>query len=239
MSGPLDFDDRPPGRPTPAAPPAPPPPAPPPPAPGPEGSGRARGFTWVVGIAALILVAVLGISLLTQGSGRGARGPEVGSRMPVFAVPLVDSDVTGDANLASRAGEGDAGAVPACSVRQPGVLTSCALWDRGPVVLAFFTPDERCVDQLDALQRATRAAPDVQVAAIAIRGDRDALRRLVRTHRWTFPIGWDRDGALANAYHVQICPQMTFAHRGGRVVETTFGTVDSGTLARELARLRR
>lgn len=233
MSGPLDFDDRPPRSAAPA------PPSPPPPAPAPEGSGRARGFTWVVGVAALILVAVLGISLLTQGSGRGARGLEVGSRMPVFAVPLVDSNVAGDANLATRAGEGDAGAVPACSVRRAGVLTSCALWDRGPVVVAFFTPDKRCVDQLDLLQRAARAAPDVQVAAIAIRGDRDALRRLVRTHRWTFPVGWDRDGALANVYHVQICPQMTFAHRGGRVAQTTFGTLDSGTLARELARLRR
>jgi hypothetical protein len=235
MSGPLDFDERPAGeprRPEPA-----PPAREPGGAPGPTPGGR--GFTWVVGIGAVVLIAVLAIALLTQGSGRGARGLTEGTAMPPFAVPLVDSNVTGDANLARRTGEGAAGAVPACSLRRPGVLTSCALWERGPVVLAFFTPDQRCVDQLDLLQRAARGAPDVQVAAIAIRGDRAALRRLVRRHRWTFPVGWDRDGGLANAYHVQICPQMTFAARGGRVVDTTFGTVESGTLARRMARLRR
>jgi len=231
MSGPLDFGDAP-------APRAPAEPSPRRPAP-PLGVPPGRGFTWVVGVAALALVAVLGVVLLTDGGGRGARGVADGSRMPPFAVPLVLSNLTGDANLASRAGEGSAGAVPACSVRRPGVLTSCALWERDPVVLAFFTSDRRCVEEIDALQRAADRSPGVQVAAIAIRGDRDSLRRLVRRHRWTLPVGWDRDGGLANAYHVQICPQMTFAARGGRVVATTFGTVEESALLARMARLRR
>jgi hypothetical protein len=72
---------------------------------------------------------------------------------------------------------------------------------------------------------------------VAIRGDRGDLRKLVGDHGWRIPIGYDRDGALSNAYHVQVCPQITFARRGGRVAETTFGTIGARDLvakAREL-----
>jgi hypothetical protein len=77
----------------------------------------------------------------------------------------------------------------------------------------------------------------VQFAAIAIRGDRAQVRRLVQGHRWGFDVGYDRDGALANAFHVQVCPQLTFARRGGRVVETTFGELDAATLTAKAGRL--
>ena len=233
MSGPLDFDHTGPaaagGEGEPSPPPVP--------------RGRPQvptpSFTWVVALAGFLLVAVLGVSLLTRGDGRGARGLEPGSAMPPFAVPLVLSDVEGDANLATGPGQGQAGEVPACSVRGPGVLTSCELWERGPLVLAFFTPERRCVDQLDALQRAADRVDGVEVAAIAIRGDRERLRALVRGHRWRFPVGWDRDGALANAYNVQVCPQLTFARRGGRVGATTFGSLGVGELVARMRALTR
>ena len=54
---------------------------------------------------------------------------------------------------------------------------------------------------------------------------------MVRRHGWSFPVGYDHDGALTNAYHVQVCPQLTFARRGGRVVDTTFGVLAPRELA--------
>jgi hypothetical protein len=235
MSGPLDFDvdDAPAGGPEPQPPPG-------------DDEGRARPpagapsrYVWVVGAAALVLIAVLVIATLHQGTGRGARGVPAGDVMPPFAVPKALSDLEGDANIADKAGEGAAGAVPACSVRGPRVLNGCALRERGPVILAFFATRGRdCIAQLDVLQHALPRLPGVQVAAVAVRGDRAALRSLIRAHRWTFPIGYDRDGALAEAYHVQVCPQMTFARAGGRVTETTFGLVDAPALAGKAARLR-
>jgi hypothetical protein len=158
--------------------------------------------------------------------------------MPPFAVPLALGGLDGDANIAERVGEGQAGNRPACSVRGPEILNGCALREAGPVVLAFFViRDRKCVGQVDALQQVGAQVPGVRVAAIAIRGGRDDLRAMVRRHRWTLPVGYDRDGALANAYHVQVCPQITFARRGGRVAETTFGVVGVRELAAKARRL--
>jgi hypothetical protein len=233
--GPLDFDDDddpPPGRsPLVGTPPAAPPAALP--------SGRrptrrpgGAGYLWVVGAGAVLLVLVLLVSTLRHGTDRGARGVPVGNVMPAFAVPLALSGLDGDANIAQHAGEGQAGNRPACAVRGRDVLNGCALREAGPVVLAFFAiRDGRCVSQLDTMQQVAARVPGVRFAAIAIRGDRDDLRAMVRRHGWTFPVGYDRDGALSNAYHVQVCPQLTFARRGGRVAETTFGRLGAGALA--------
>lgn len=234
--GPLDFDDD----------EVPPPPRPrgeraPSPSPSPPRRTLAapnRSYVWVVGVAALVLVLVLLATTIRHGTDQGARGVPNGEAMPPFAVPTATGQLDGDANLAKHADEGQAGNVPACEVRGSDVLNGCALRDAGPVVLAFFTVRNReCIDQVDVLQRARVQLPGVQLAAIAIRGDRDELRKLVADHGWTIPIGYDRDGALSNAYHVQVCPQITFAHRGGKVAATTFGTItahDLVTRAREL-----
>jgi hypothetical protein len=199
---------------------------------------QGRQYLWVVGAAAVVLVLVLLLSTIQHGTGRGARGVPVGEVMPPFAVPLATGTLDGDANIAERAGEGQAGDKPACDVRGPEIVNGCALREAGPVVLAFFTDRNReCVAEIDALQRASAQLPGVRLAAIAIRGDRDDLRALVRNHGWTFPVGYDRDGALSNAYHVQVCPQLTFARRGGRVAETTFGKLGTGDLVAKARRL--
>jgi hypothetical protein len=70
----------------------------------------------------------------------------------------------------------------------------------------------------------------VQFAAVAIRGDRRALRERVRERGWGLPVGHDETGAVANAYAVAVCPQITFAERGGEVTRTTFGTQDEDQL---------
>jgi AhpC/TSA family len=233
--GPLDFDDDDDLAPPPRREPAPAPPAP---ARRPSAGPPMRSYVWVVGVAALVLVLVLLATTIQHGTDQGARGIPDGEVMPPFAVPTATGRLDGDANLATRADEGQAGHVPACEVRGPDVLNGCALRDAGPVVLAFFTVrNHECIDQIDALEQARARLPGVQVAAIAIRGDRDDLRRLVGDHGWTIPVGYDRDGALSNAYHVQVCPQITFARPGGRVAETTFGTISARDLVVKARRL--
>jgi hypothetical protein len=105
-------------------------------------------------------------------------------------------------------------------------------------VLAFFaTRGKGCIAQLDALEAARARVPGVTFAAIAIRGDRGAVRSLIRAHRWRFGVGYDRDGALAGAFAVQVCPQLTFARRGGRVAQTTFGRLGVAGLVARARRL--
>lgn len=243
--GPLDFDDDEAPAPAPAPPPAERSPlvgaapaaagqAPPrrPSAP------RSSGYLWVVGAGAVLLVIMLFVATIKHGTERGARGVPNGETMPPFAVPLAAGRLDGDANIAKSGDEGQAGRRPACEVRGPEILNGCELREAGPVVLAFFVAGNRqCVRQLDTMQRVASRAPGVRFAAIAIRGDRDDLRTMVRRHRWSFPVGFDRDGALSSTYHVQVCPQLTFARRGGRVVETTFGELAPAELAARARRL--
>ena len=153
---------------------------------------------------------------------------EAGRDLPAFAVPLASSDSDGAANLTERA----------CEVRGEDILNVCELAERGPVVLAFFAePIGRCVEQIDALDRLRDRFPEVQFAAVAIRGDRDDLRRRVRERGWGLPVGHDTSGAVVNAYAVAVCPQITFAHRGGEVLRTTFGTQDEDRLTEMIEEL--
>ena len=67
------------------------------------------------------------------------------------------------------------------------------------------------------MQALVRSFPGVRFAAVAIKGERAQLRRLVRARGLTLPVGIDRDGALASLYKVVSCPQVNFAYPGGVV----------------------
>jgi hypothetical protein len=201
-------------------------------------SGRRR-YGWLAAAAAFALVVYVSLNTL-RSDHVSSRGPKPDSRVPPFAAPLALGDVNGDVNVARKAGEGEAGNRPACSVRGPGILNSCQLAERGPFVLAFLaTRGTKCTRQLDVLERARVAHPDVQIAAVAIRGDRADLRALVRSHGWRFPVAYDHDGILANLLGVAVCPLIVYALPGGIVQESTVGEIDGRALDRRLDALER
>ncbi len=232
MSGPLDFGASP--GPSPEEPPPQPEAEVPPPA-RPPGASR---YGWIAGVAGVIAVAYISVNTLRT-DGPGAVGLARGSHLPSFAAPLVLSRLDGDANLAvpGRTG-GAAGAVPACSVRRPDVLNTCALGHSAPVVLGFlFTRGARCAASFDALERVRRRTPGVRFAGVIVRGGRDEARTLVRAHRWGFPVAYDRDGAVANRYGVAVCPELVLAYPGGIVRETLIGQGVTGLLERHVGSL--
>ena len=91
-------------------------------------------------------------------------------------------------------------------------------------------------DQLDDI---ARRHPRVSFAAMSIRGDLGDVRALVRGRRWGFPVGYDTDGILANAYGVAVCPQITFLRRGGAVQDTSLGVIAAADLDARVGRLER
>jgi hypothetical protein len=224
--GPLDFEDDPRERDLGGEPPAePPPPARPP--------GASR-YTWFIGLVGFLLVVLVTLNTLTTDSELEGGGLGEGDRLLPFAVPLAASDLDGDANLATKAGQGQFGERPACEVRGPEILNICEEWERGPVVLAIFPADAgRCRSVLDQFQRVGPQFRDVRFVAVGSRGDRDELRGA-----WGFPVGWDRDGQVLARYGVVDCPQVTFAKKGGAIVNTLRRSIDDREFARQVRAIR-
>jgi hypothetical protein len=191
----------------------------------------------------LLAVAVVFVLYVTlnglRTEGPGSTGLQGGGDMPPFAAPLATSSLRGDVNIATEeTAGGPAGVRPACEVRGPEVLNGCALWEDRPAAVAFIaTRGAECTAALDQLERARRAHPEIAFAAVAVRGDRDAIRRLARERRWGFPVAYDRDGVLANLYGVAVCPHLVLAREGGRVAVTLVGEVADAELGRRLRAL--
>lgn len=184
-------------------------------------------------------VLLIGVTIMLNavgGSDATPGGPAAGAQMPAFATPAAASKLEGDANLATEDTAGtEAGPRPACEVRSADVVNICELYERGPVVLALFPADaKRCRAVLRQFDRASAAYRGrVAFVAVGSRGDRTDLRG------HAFPVGWDHDGAIATVYGLAGCPQITFARRGGRVVETTHRELTDDELRARVERLVR
>jgi hypothetical protein len=181
---------------------------------------------WLVGAVAVVVLAYITLNTLRT---EGLSGLEPGTRLPPFAMPAAD-----------RASDADARVTPdACSVRGPGVITSCELAERGPLVLAFVVAQAGdCEDQVDVLDRVAARFPAVTFAAVVVRGDPADARALVRERGWRLPVAYDHDGAVAARYGLAgVCPLLTFA-RDGRVAGTVLGVLDEAALSERVRALQ-
>jgi hypothetical protein len=182
---------------------------------------------WLVGAVAVVVLAYITLNTLRT---EGLSGLEPGTAMPPFAMPT-----------AARASDADARVTPdACSVRGPGVITSCDLVERGPVVLAFVVPQAGdCEDQLDVLDRVAPRFPGVAFAGVVVKGDPEKARALARERGWRIPVAYDHDGAVSVRYGLAgVCPLFTFADADGRVAGTALGVLDEAELSEHVEALQ-
>jgi hypothetical protein len=177
-------------------------------------SRQGGGYGRYVGLFAVLILVLITINTVVT-KPNGVTGIEPGHQLPPFAVPLVMGTLAGAADTATRANEGARGRVPACAERGPRILNICQLYEGAPVVLALFIDSGSCEAILGDLQRLAPSFPGVRFAGVSIRGDRAALRRLVRSRALSLPVGIDSEGALAALYKDASCPQVTFAYPGG------------------------
>lgn len=167
-----------------------------------------------VGLLALLIIVLITINTIVT-KPNGVKGLTPGEAVPPFAVPLALGNLTGDADTATHANEGAAGRVPACLERGPQILNVCQLYEGAPVVLALFVDGGSCPDVLGDMQALAPSFPGVRFAGVALKGERSRVRKLIRAHELSLPIGIDSDGALAALYKVGTCPQVTFVYPGG------------------------
>jgi hypothetical protein len=169
-----------------------------------------------VGLFAIFLLVLITINTIVT-KPNGAKGIAAGQAVPPFAVPLVSGRLVGNADVATRPNQGAEGNVPACKERGPEILNVCELYEHAPVVLALFIYSGSCEAVLGDMQAIARSFPGVRFAGVAIKGDRAALRAMVRKRGLSFPVGLDEEGILARLYKLASCPQITFVLPGGVV----------------------
>jgi hypothetical protein len=173
-----------------------------------------RPYRWMIGVFGLLLVLVISVYQFAA-HGIGTVGIPAGKRLHFFAAPLATSNLNGDANLN-----------PPCSSssHDPRALNICLLVQRGPLALAFFVPSSSdCNKEVDVLQTISARVSGVRFAAIAVRAGRSDTASVVRAHRWTMPVAYDRDGAVGAFYGVETCPMVELAYRGGVVADRLIG----------------
>ena len=191
-----------------------------------------------IALVGLLLLGLVILNTMLSKSG-GFKGISPGQRLPPFAVPTAIGNVNGDANVATKPNQGQAGKRPACSVRGAGILNVCELYEQGPLVLALFVDESSCPHVLYEMQRLTAQFPRVRFAAVAIKGERGELLSLIRAHNLNIPVGFDSDGILASLYKVASCPQVNFVSKGGVVQSTALlSTPSLATLRARVSELQ-
>jgi hypothetical protein len=186
------------------------------PQPPPRRPGR---YTWVVGVAFVILIAIVLLNTIGH-ENAGSSGPIPGKPLPRFAAPAVLSPLDGDPNIKqSAADDSVSNKTPACDVREPGAIRSCDYTSK-PLVLTMIVPTAECEAYLDRVERLRARFPGVNFLAV-ISGPRDRARRSVRANGWREPIVSDDNGALLSLFRAPpYCATSVFAYRGGIVRST-------------------
>ena len=202
-------------------------------------------------VVGLLFLAIIGVATLNTIEGGGG-GETLGLDkfpprwpLPEFAVPAGASQLEGDANVAQddcETGEvpcpGSARRTPACRIDTGGAIRVCDFFKRPLVISFWFSKGDGCVDQQDVVEEVFRRYRGrVGFLSLDIRDDRDTLRNLIRQHKWTLPVGYDRDGAVGSLYGVGGCPTFAYVYPGGTLQDATIGDLTAGQLSFRVKRL--
>lgn len=191
-------------------------------------------YSWVVGIAFLILVIVVGVNSLPN-AGEGLKGPKPGSEMPAFAAPLPDGTKEFDVNI--KTNNKQPGESYACRVHVPGALNGCDLRKRSSVIVFVGSRGANCLPGLDRIERIRRSLPNVAFAGVLIKTGLGDAKKTVTRHHWGFPVAYDHDGLLTNTFGIGVCPSYVLAKKGGVVQKTVLGKITDAQLRAEIRRL--
>jgi hypothetical protein len=205
-------------------------------------------YSIVVGLIFLAIIVVATLHTL----GGGERGETLGLdrfparwALPEFAVPEGAGKLEGDANVA----QDDCGSStlpcpeqpprePACRISTPEAIRICDFFAKPLVISFWFTKGEGCAAQQDVVQSVYERYRDrVGFLSLDIRDDRDTLRELIRTHGWTMPVGFDRDGAVASLYAVGGCPTFAYVYPGGFLESASIGDLTAEQLGAHVRQL--
>jgi len=205
-------------------------------------------YSIFVGLIFLAIIVVATVNTIEGGNGSKTLGlDKLPPRWPLpeFAVPEGAGQLEGDANIAQDDCETAAipcpegsRRTPACEIETPESIRVCDLFERPLVISFWFTKSGGCVEQQDLVDEVSRRYRGrVGFLSLDIRDDRDTLRDLIRQRRWTMPVGFDRDGAVASLYGIGLCPTFAYVFPGGTLERASIGELTTAQLSRRVDQL--
>jgi peroxiredoxin len=200
----------------------------------PEDVRRAvRPYAVAIGIIFLIVIVFVSVNTINN----RPIGLQAGDPAPRFAAPSATGTTDRDANVNPK---------KACSVHGKDVVNICDYFDRPLVLTAWFSKcGGHCEPQLDRVQRIRRRYPGVAFVGLDIRDSLEKARGIVEKHGWSFPMAFDRDGAVSALYGVVVGPTTYFIYpsdrpgRAGILRESVRAELDEATLSRHVEALVR
>jgi thiol-disulfide isomerase/thioredoxin len=200
----------------------------------------ARPYSIAVGVVFLGVILFAGINAV-RNSGEAVLGPEMGRRIPLFAAPTSTGRLDGDANIDQGEVVNGKRRGSACQVKgsREDVLRVCDYFDRPLVIVFWFTRGcGSCRPQLDTVERVRKRVPGVHFIGLDVRDSRKDARQEVLEHGWTFPMGYDRDGAVSQLYGIGGGPTVVFTYPDGITRAVHLGELDDRELERRVRALR-
>jgi hypothetical protein len=205
-------------------------------------------YSILVGLLFGAVIVVATLNTLDGGGGGQTLGLDpfpARWALPEFAVPAAAGQLEGDANVSQDDCEtsaipcpDDAQRTPACRIGKEEAIRICDHFDRPLVISFWFTKGDDCTEQQDVVQDVyERYREQVGFLSLDIRDDRGALRDLIRQHRWTMPVGYDRDGAVGSLYGVGGCPTFAYVYPGGTLQSASIGDLTAPQLSRRIDQL--
>jgi thiol-disulfide isomerase/thioredoxin len=161
----------------------------------------------------------------------------------VIALALVPAVVPLAGCGTSSAGGGDPAVVAPASREPAAHLSVPDLWGKGRIAVG--TPGARptvvnmwaswcgpCRQEMPAVQRFATSHPGVRVIGVAVNDQVDDARAFAKEVGVRFPLGFDADNQVADAYAVSGLPTTVVLDRTGRLAATWPGPVTDADLAR-------
>ena len=161
----------------------------------------------------VITLALLSVLLPVAGCGSSSAG---GADPALVAAAAREPA----ANLAVPALSGTGTIAVGTPTARPTVVNMWASW---------CTP---CRDEMPALQRFAATHPGVRVVGVAVNDQVDDARAFAKEVGVRFPLAFDADGRVADAYAVSGLPTTLLLDRRGRLAVTWPGPVTDADLAR-------
>ena len=102
----------------------------------------------------------------------------------------------------------------------------------------WFGTENNCEREQNVVSTvAARYRGQVNFLSLDSLDSRGSVREGIRAHGWQMPVGFDRDGAVAELFQIAACPTFAYVYPGGTLQSSSLGELAVGPLSHHVGEL--